>query len=45
MENTWFKLYRTILIDDIFTNPENLKVWIWLLCKACFDAAKAESAQ
>lgn len=37
MENTWFKLYRTILIDDIFTNPENLKVWIWLLCKACFE--------
>ena len=37
MENTWLKLYRTILIDDIFTNPENLKVWIWLLCKACFE--------
>ena len=37
MDKTWIKLYRSILTDDIFTNPENLKVWIWILCRTYFE--------
>lgn len=37
MDKTWIKLYRSILTDDIFNNPENLKVWIWILCKTYFE--------
>ncbi len=30
----WIKLHRSILQSNVFDNPEILKVWVWLLCKA-----------
>lgn len=30
----WIKLHRSILQSNVFDNPEILKVWIWILCKA-----------
>lgn len=29
----WIKLHRSILQSNVFTNPDILKVWIWILCK------------
>lgn len=36
MKNTWFKCYRSIVDDVVFDDPETLKVWIWILCKASY---------
>lgn len=30
----WIKLNRDILESKIFANPNDLKIWIWLMCKA-----------
>ena len=36
MKAPWIKLSKAITKSPIFDNPDVLKVWIWLLCKACF---------
>ncbi len=36
MNKAWIKLSRSIINDAVFTEPEVLKVWIWILCKAFY---------
>lgn len=38
--NDWIKLHRSILQSNVFDNPEILKVWIWVLCKANWGDTK-----
>ena len=33
-QDTYLKLYRAIISSSKFSNPIELKIWIWLLCKA-----------
>lgn len=33
---SWVKLHRSLINDIVFDNPEVLKVWIWILCKAYY---------
>lgn len=33
----WLKLHRTILDSRQFANPLELKIWVWLLCKASIN--------
>jgi len=33
----WIKLHRSIIDSKQFANPIQLKIWIWLLCKAVYS--------
>ena len=33
---SWVKLHRSIVNDIVFDDPEVLKVWVWILCKAYY---------
>ena len=35
-KESWFKLHRSIIDSNVFENPDILKVWIWIMCKANF---------
>ena len=42
MQNTdWLKLYRGIINSSVFDNPDVLKVFIWILCKANYTKNEA----
>lgn len=36
MNNSWVKLYRSLVDDAVFDDAEILKVWIWILCKVAY---------
>jgi len=36
MENTYIKLYRSIIDSDVFASEKLLKIWVWCLCRANF---------
>ena len=38
MNNSWVKLYRSLIDDAVFDDAETLKVWIWILCKVVYKA-------
>lgn len=38
MNEGWIKLHRTIRQSAVFDDPDVLRVWIWILCEASFEA-------
>ena len=36
MNNSWVKLYRSLVDSAVFKDAEILKVWIWILCKVTY---------
>ena len=36
MNNSWVKLYRSLIDSAVFSDAEILKVWIWILCKVTY---------
>lgn len=33
----WLKLHRALIESAVFSDPEVLKVWIWLLCSVAYE--------
>lgn len=38
--SSWIRLYRSITDSAVFDEPEVLKVWIWILCRASYRKDK-----
>ena len=34
----WLKLHRALIESAVFSDPEVLKVWIWLLCSVAYES-------
>lgn len=34
----WLKLHRALIESAVFSDPEVLKVWIWLLCRVAYES-------